>query len=57
MAANPAQKASLSSEKAKRPRYLTKDQVERLVDVTPERYRALVLVVAFGGLRWVRPSG
>lgn len=57
IAANPAQKVSLPTEKAKRPRYLTKDEVERLVDVTPERYRALVLVGAFGGLRWGEAIG
>lgn len=34
------------------PRYLTKEEVERLVAVMPERYPALVVVGAFAGLRW-----
>lgn len=57
IASNPAQKVSLPSEKAKRPRYLTRDEVERLVDEIPDRYRALVLVGAFAGLRWGEAIG
>lgn len=57
IAFNPAQKVSLPTEKAKRPRYLTKEEVERLVDVMPQRYQALVLVGAFAGLRWGEAMG
>jgi integrase len=32
-------------------RYLTADEVESVADATDERYRALVLVAAYGGLR------
>lgn len=57
IASNPAQKVSLPTEKAKRPRYLTKGEVERLVAVMPDRYQALVLVGAFAGLRWGEAMG
>jgi hypothetical protein len=33
-------------------RIATVDQVAALADWVPSRYRALVLVAAFGGLRW-----
>ena len=32
--------------------YLTAEEVERLADVIAPRYRAFVLVAAYGGLRW-----
>ena len=32
--------------------FLTADEVHRLADSVPDRYRALVYVLAYGGLRW-----
>ena len=57
LAINPAAAVPLPSERAKPPRYLTQVQVERLVQEIPERYRALVLVGAYGGLRWGEAVG
>jgi len=37
---------------SKPPAFLTGQQVELLADEMPDRYRLLVLVAAFGGLRW-----
>lgn len=54
---NPAAKVPLPSERAKPPRYLTQREVERLVDAMPERYRPLVLVGAYAGLRWGEAAG
>lgn len=55
--ANPATRVPLPSERAKPSRYLTQREVERLVEVMPERYRALVLVGAYAGLRWGEAVG
>lgn len=41
----------------KRPAFLTAEQVERLADEIPHRYRALILVAAYGGLRWSEAIG
>ncbi|BAK34870.1 putative integrase [Microlunatus phosphovorus NM-1] len=54
---NPAAKVPLPSERAKAPRYLSQTEVETLVDAMQARYRALVLVGAFGGLRWGEAAG
>lgn len=54
---NPAAKVPLPSERAKPPRFLSQSEVEALVDAMPEPYRALVLVGAFGGLRWGEAAG
>lgn len=54
---NPAAKVPLPSERAKAPRYLSQTEVEELVEAMPDRYRALVLVGAFGGLRWGEAAG
>ena len=40
IASNPATDMPLPSERAKLPRYLSQDDVERLVDEVPEQYRA-----------------
>lgn len=50
--ANPALEVPLPSERAKPARYLDQAEVERLVTEVPGEYRALVLVGAYGGLRW-----
>jgi hypothetical protein len=39
-------------ERGKTPRFLSQTEVERLAAEVPDRYRALVLVGAYGGLRW-----
>lgn len=54
---NPATKVPLPSERSKPPRYLSQEEVERLVDAMSDRYRALVLVGAYGGLRWGEAAG
>lgn len=57
LAVNPATRIPLPSERAKPPRYLSQREVERLVLAMPERYRALVLVGAYAGLRWGEAVG
>lgn len=57
IAFNPAEKVPLPSERAKTPQFLSQAEVEKLVAVMPERYRALVLVGAYGGLRWGEAVG
>ena len=51
IAVNSAANVPLPSERAKAPRFLSQDEVERLVDEVPEPNRALVLVGAYAGLR------
>jgi integrase len=57
LAINPATDVPLPSERAKAPRFLSQVEVERLVAELPEHYRALVLVGAYGGLRWGEAVG
>ncbi|GAB2594262.1 tyrosine-type recombinase/integrase [Microlunatus antarcticus] len=54
---NPADKVPLPSERQKRARYLSQQEVERLVSELRDRDRALVLVGAYGGLRWGEAAG
>jgi integrase len=54
---NPALQIPLPSERQKPARFLSRAEVERLVDATPPRYRALVLVGAYAGLRWGEAVG
>lgn len=54
---NPTTKVPLPSERARPPRFLSQDEVLSLLDAMPDRYRALVLVGAFGGLRWGEAAG
>jgi len=49
---NPADGVSLPSPSTAEQRFLTKDEVARLASVIRPRYRAMVLVAAFGGLRF-----
>lgn len=49
---NPAEGVSLPSPSTAEQRFLTKDEVTRLASVIRPRYRAMVLVAAFGGLRF-----
>lgn len=53
IAANPCRLRSAGTPKAARPsRALAASEVHALADAVPARYRALVLVLAFGGLRF-----
>lgn len=54
---NPADKVPLPTERQKRARYLSQQEVERLVSELCDRDRALVLVGAYGGLRWGEAAG
>jgi integrase len=57
LAVNPADRVPLPSERMKPPRFLSQSEVERLVKQIPEEYKALVLVGAYGGLRWGEAAG
>jgi integrase len=54
---NPASAVPLPTERQKPPRYLSQNEVERLVDEMPRQIRALVLVGAYAGLRWGEAAG
>ena len=54
---NPALDVPLPSERLKPPRFLSQDEVELLAESMPDRYRALVLVGAYAGLRWGEAAG
>jgi hypothetical protein len=56
LALNPTADVPLPAECSKPPRFLARSQVERLAAEMPEPYVALVLVGAYGGLRWARGS-
>lgn len=57
MMTNPATDVPLPAERLKPPRFLSQDEVERLMAAMHGRYRALVLVGAFAGLRWGEAAG
>jgi integrase len=48
---NPARGLRLSRSRAREPRFLSDEEVVRLADAVPERYRAMILVLAYGGIR------
>ncbi len=52
IAVNPCSIRRAASDGAPEMRIATVDQVAAIADRVPPRYRALVLVAAFGGLRW-----
>jgi integrase len=54
---NPATAIPLPTERQKSARYLSQLEVERLVAEMPRQYRALVLIGAYGGLRWGEAAG
>src|SRR5918998_6957385 len=54
---NAAENVPLPSEQLKLPRFLSQAEVDRLADSMPDRYRALVLVGAYAGLRWGEAAG
>ena len=55
--ANPADRAVLPSRDSAERRYLTPQQVSALCDAVPGRYRALVLMAAYTGMRWGELAG
>jgi integrase len=57
LAVNPAANVPLPAEHAAEQRYLDREQVLTLADIITPRYRALVLLGAFGGLRWGELAG
>ena len=48
---NAARGMRVTRSRAREPRFLNDEEVGRLVAATPERYRAMVLLLAYGGLR------
>jgi integrase len=57
LAVNPAASVPLPAERATEQRYLDREQALTLADMISPRYRALVLLGAFGGLRWGELAG
>jgi integrase len=57
LAANPCTIRRAASDGSPEMRIATVDQVVAIADRVPSRYRALVLVAAFGGLRWGELAG
>jgi hypothetical protein len=57
LAVNPAANIPLPVERAAEQRYLDREQVLTLADMIASKYRALVLLGAFGGLRWGEMAG
>jgi integrase len=53
---NPAISVPLPSE-ALKPPHLSQSEVEQLVEAMPDRYKAMVLVGAYAGLRWGEAAG
>ena len=54
---NPAVGTPLPRTTRRPPRFLTADQVDQLAGAVPERYGALILVLAYGGIRWAEAVG
>jgi integrase len=54
---NPAEGTPLPRSLPRQPRFLSVDQVNHLAAETPDRYRALVYTLAYGGLRWAEAVG
>jgi integrase len=54
---NPCMVKGAGQEQAPEMRFATVARVSALADAVPARYRALVLVAAFGGLRWAELVG
>lgn len=57
LAVTPGANVPLPAERAAEQRYLDREQVLTLADMIAPRYRALVLLGAFGGLRWGELAG
>jgi len=54
---NPAVGTPLPRAKRRPPRFLTADEVDELAGSVPERYEALIYVLAYGGIRWAEAVG
>ena len=52
IARNPATRVGTPKIEQERPWVLTMEEVDSLVEAVPDRYRALVLLAAYGSLRW-----
>jgi integrase len=52
IARNPATRVATPKIEQERPWVLTMDEVDALVEAVPDRYRALMLLGAYGALRW-----
>ncbi len=52
IARNPATRVATPKIEQERPWVLTMEEVDALADAVPDRYRALVLLAAYGSLRW-----
>lgn len=57
LAMNPAEGTPLPRSIRRAPRFLTADQVDRLAALVPDRFRALIYVLTYGGLRWAEAVG
>jgi integrase len=57
LAMNPAEGTPLPRPIRREPRFLTPDQVDELAALVPDRYGALIYVLAYGGLRWAEAVG
>jgi integrase len=57
LTSNPAVGTPLPRATRRPPRFLTADEVDALAGVVPERYEALILVLAYGGIRWAEAVG
>lgn len=57
LARNPAAKVKAPKEQEREMQFLEVDQVFRLADAIDPRYRALVLLGCYGGLRWGEMAG
>ena len=54
---NPAVGTPLPRAIPRPPRFLTAEQVDKLTQAVPDRYGALILVLAYGGIRWAEAVG
>lgn len=54
---NPCSVKGAGKEESPETAHATPDQVQALANAVPERYRALVLLAGFGGLRWGELAG
>ena len=52
IAANPAVGVDVQKAEHREPRTLSGEELDRLVEAVPDRYRGLVLVAAYSSLRW-----
>ncbi|MFQ5472162.1 MAG: tyrosine-type recombinase/integrase [Dehalococcoidia bacterium] len=54
---NPAEGTPLPRATRRPPRFLTASQVDSLAAAVPDRYEALIFVLAYGGIRWAEAVG